>query len=104
MDLKQFDLKSKQMKVSPIDGFIRSIRNDPRICISHIGLFTVLYHQQLEYGGQAPFPIKRDEIMETAKISSTATYFKILNQLADFGYIRYMPTYNRMKCSTVQIL
>lgn len=94
----------EQTKETPIAGFIRSIRHDPRICISHIGLFTVLYHQQLEYGGQAPFPIKRAEIMEAAKISSTATYFKVLNQLAEFGYIRYMPTYNRMKNSRVQIL
>ncbi|WP_194975868.1 hypothetical protein [Aquiflexum lacus] len=104
MDLKQFDWKSKEANINPIDGFIKSIRNDPRICISHIGLFTVLYHQQVEYGGQAPFPINREEIMEASKISSTATYFKILNQLADFGYIRYMPTYNRMKNSTVQII
>ena len=92
-----------EKECSPIGGFIKSIRKDPRICLSHIGLFTVLYHQQLEHGGQGPFPIHRDEIMEAAKISSTATYFKVLNQLAEFGYIIYLPTYNRMKNSTVQI-
>ena len=32
--------------------------------------------------------------MLMAKISSRATYHKCLNDLVDFGYVKYIPTFN----------
>jgi len=79
------------------------IRKDPRICLAHIGVFSVLLHVREEYGGKEPFPIKREELMKSAKISSTATYFKIIRQLHEYGYIYYLPTFNRMGQSRVSL-
>lgn len=91
-----------QMKQA-LEEFMAGIEKDPRICLSHIGVFSVLLHMREEYGGMEPFPIQRDAIMKSAKISSTATYFKIINQLHDYGYICYLPTFNRMAHSRVQL-
>ncbi|MDR7132654.1 hypothetical protein J2X69_005028 [Algoriphagus sp. 4150] len=86
-----------------LEEFMAGIEKDPRICLSHIGVFSVLLHMREEYGGIEPFPIHRDSIMKSAKISSTATYFKIINQLHEYGYIHYLPTFNRMSQSRVKL-
>jgi hypothetical protein len=86
-----------------LEKFMSGIDKDPRICLSHIGLFSVLLHVREEQGGNEPFPIKREELMKAAKISSTATYFKILGQLHEYGYIQYQPTFNRMSQSKVRL-
>lgn len=92
----------EQMKQA-LEKFMAGISKDPRICLSHIGVFSVLLHTREELGGKEPFPIRREEIMKSAKISSTATYFKIIRQLHEYGYIFYQPTFNRMSKSTVGI-
>ncbi|PZX51501.1 hypothetical protein LV84_03658 [Algoriphagus ratkowskyi] len=86
-----------------LEEFMAGIEQDPRICLSHIGVFSVLLHSREEHGGVEPFPIHREQIMKTAKISSTATYFKIIRQLHEYGYIFYQPTFNRMSQSKVGI-
>lgn len=92
----------EQMKKA-LEEFMAGIDQDPRVCLSHIGVFSVLLHMREEYGGIEPFPIRREEIMRAAKISSTATYFKIIRQLHEYGYILYQPTFNRMRCSQVKL-
>lgn len=82
---------------------MNGIDKDPRICLSHIGLFSVLLHLREKHEGKEPFPIKREQLMKSAKISSTATYFKILRQLHEYGYIQYFPTFNRMSQSRVNL-
>ena len=86
-----------------LEEFMAGIEKDPRICLSHIGVFSVLLHLREENSGLEPFPIKREELMKAAKISSTATYFKIIRQLHEYGYIHYLPTFNRMSQSRVRI-
>ncbi|SFB49941.1 hypothetical protein [Algoriphagus aquimarinus] len=86
-----------------LENFMSGIDKDPRISLSHIGVFSVLLHAREEYGGIEPFPIKRKKLMKAAKISSTATYFKIIRQLHEYGYICYLPTFNRMSQSRVAL-
>lgn len=83
--------------------FMKAIRKDPRVCLAHIGVFSVLLNIREEYEGAWTFPINREVIMEAAKISSTATYAKIIRQLHEYGYINYQPTFNKMKQSMVSI-
>ena len=92
----------EQMKKA-LENFMTGINQDPRISLSHIGLFSVLLHLREENQGLEPFPIKREELMRSAKISSTATYFKIIGQLHEYGYIQYFPTFNRMSQSKVKL-
>ncbi|GAA4909955.1 hypothetical protein [Mucilaginibacter defluvii] len=86
----------------PIALFFDAIRKDPRIGLSHIGLFAVLvgYWQQL--GCPEAISAYAHEIMPLAKVSGT-TYHRCLRDLADFGYILYEPSFKRNKPSTVRL-
>ena len=42
--------------------------------------------------------------MEVAKISGLATFHKCIEDLNDFGYIQYLPSYNPATSSQVNVL
>ncbi|RYY44754.1 MAG: hypothetical protein EOO06_17590 [Chitinophagaceae bacterium] len=74
-----------------LSQFYQAILLDSRIGITHISLYVAL-HQLWEWNGfQRSVRIKRNEVMELAKISSSATYHKHLRQLIEYGFITYFP-------------
>ena len=80
-----------------------AIDKDPRISISHIGLFVTflsLWERQKVVG---PVEVFSRDVMTAAKISSTATYQKRIHELDQYGYIRYEPSYYKGKPSKVYI-
>ena len=84
--------------------FFKAISSDPRIGLSHICLYCTLlqfFHLQDETD---PVLIKSDEVMKTSKIAGLATYHRCIRELHDFGYIRYVPSYNHRKKSKVYLL
>lgn len=84
--------------------FYQSIRSDARIGTTHISLYVALY-QMWNWGrGEIPVLIKRKDVMELAKISSSATYHKCLRQLVEYGFIRYFPCSDPAKKSEVYFL
>ncbi len=52
-------------------------------------------------GGSNPITIVRSNVMKAAKISARHTYNKCMNNLQEFGYITYVPSFNQFSCSTV---
>lgn len=72
-------------------AFYGAIVHDARIGIAHISVFMALYHLWRKNGATQPFYTKRAEVMELSKISSSATYHKVIRQLSDYGYIGYFP-------------
>ncbi|RYZ63108.1 MAG: hypothetical protein EOO14_00260 [Chitinophagaceae bacterium] len=71
--------------------FYQAILLDSRIGITHISLYVALYQLWEWKGFQKPLRVKRSEVMELAKISSSATYHKCLRQLIEYGFITYYP-------------
>jgi hypothetical protein len=88
----------------PLSGFFKAVGKDGRITISHIGLYAVLLQCWQENQFQNPVMAFSHEVMNLAKISARATYFKCLNDLNDFGYIRYERSYKRNVRSKVYLL
>lgn len=84
-----------------LDDFFVNIADDPRITTTHISLFLALFHQWSQSSFIYPMEIERDQIMKLSKISGTATYFRCIKGLHDFGYINYMPAGHRYIRSTV---
>lgn len=82
-----------------LSRFLEAIQADPRIGANHISLYTVLLQLGFEQATYSPVLAFRDEIMVKAKILGRATYHKYLNDLNDFGYIQYIPSYNHRKKS-----
>ena len=92
------------MSILHLSVFYQVIRNDNRITTAHISVFMALFERWSKRGFEGPVAFKRQELMESAKISGLATYHKCIRDLEVFGYIRYLPSFNPAKCSQVYIL
>jgi len=91
-------------EVKELTSFYIAIREDNRIGISHISLYMALFQFYNLNQFKNPVNITRAEVMVVAKISGLATYHKCMRDLAEFGYIRYMPSFNPSASSQVHIL
>jgi hypothetical protein len=85
----------------PLSVFFEAIRQDPRISITHIGLFAALLQYWYLNGYENPMHAYAAEIMPLAKISASTTYHRCIRDLHDFGYIGYEPSYKRNKRSKI---
>lgn len=81
-------------------GFFARSARDPRISVTHIGLFTALLRYRQE-AGRDPFPAYSQDIMRLAKLSSRTTYFKVINELHDYGYLRYERSFKPHRASRI---
>jgi hypothetical protein len=70
----------------------------------HISLYTVLCQTWLENGCKNPFNISRRRGMKLARISSLATYHKVIRELAGYKYILYNPSFHPVRGSEVSLL
>jgi len=81
--------------------FFKAISGDPRIGLSHICLYCTLLQFLHIQDGSDPVMIRSDEVMKTSKIAGLATYHRCIRDLHEFGYIRYVPSFNHRKKSKV---
>jgi hypothetical protein len=95
---EKFHSKDQQELVS---DFIENIKDDPRINTAHISLYVSLVNQWYENGRESPLSIFSKEIMPICKISGAATYHRSIRQLHEYGYIKYVPSYNHLLGSLV---
>lgn len=76
----------------PLTKFYEAIEDDARINTSHISVYMALLQVFNLSGGTNPFEITRAVIMKMAKINARSTYNKCLNNLHEFGFIKYFPS------------
>jgi hypothetical protein len=81
-------------QVKELANFYTAIKDDHRIGTTHISLYMALFHFYNLNQFQNPIAITRASVMKVAKIYGLATYHKCLKDLAEFGYIVYVPSYN----------
>ena len=91
-------------QLQPLSDFFNAIAGDPRISITHIGIYAALLQYWKEHGFQNPVHAFSYEIMQIAKISASTTYHKCVKDLNDYGYIRYVPSFKRNQGSKVYLL
>ena len=77
-----------------IARFFLKIKDDNRIGPVHISLFVAIMQLWNDNNFQNPVCVVGKELMRTAKISGSATYYRCINDLNKFGYIRYKPSHN----------
>ncbi len=87
-----------------LSDFFNAIAGDPRISITHIGIYAALLQYRNQMQTDNPVCILSHEVMRIAKISGCATYHKIIKQLSEYGYIKYEPSYKRNQRSKVYFL
>jgi hypothetical protein len=88
--------------LTPLTHFMERIDRDPRIRVVHIALFTVLYQRWLVVGAGPLIFFGRD-LMNSAKISSSATYHRAIRSLDEYGYIKYEPSFSKTEGSKVYL-
>ena len=66
------------------------VDSDARISSSHISVYMALLQKWIEKKID-PLQMHRDDIMRAAKISARQTFNKCMNELHEYGYIRYIP-------------
>lgn len=87
-----------------IVGFYDAISGDQRISTTHISLYMALFRAWLVNGYENPVSLERASIMSDAKISARSTYNKCLRELHEYGYLRYIPSFNSWIRSQVFIV
>lgn len=91
-------------QLKPLSDFFVAIKSDPRISITHIGIYAALLQYWKEHNFHTPMKVYSYEIMRIAKISASTTYHKSVRELSEYGYIKYEPTRKRTQGSKVYIL
>ena len=84
--------------------FFHSIRDDTRISPVHISLFMAIIQFWKDNNYKSPISVFGHELMYLAKISGVATYHKNIQQLEEYGYIRYEPSFDRFVGSLIYII
>ncbi|SEJ69460.1 hypothetical protein SAMN04487995_5985 [Dyadobacter koreensis] len=83
--------------------FFNRIENDPRISTAHIGLYVSLFSLWERQGASGPLEMFSRQIMPAAKISSCATYVRLMHDLDELRYVRYEPCFYKRKASRIRL-
>jgi hypothetical protein len=81
--------------INPLSEFLLAIGKDPRIGPVHIALFTVLFNKWVNEQYPIAIRIVSYQVMPLAKIASKVTFHKTIKELDTYGYLRYVPCFNR---------
>jgi hypothetical protein len=72
--------------------FFDTAADDPRVRAVHISLYLALLNEWQVQAFASPVCIRRDVVMRAAKIKARHTYNTVINELREYGYIRYLPS------------
>lgn len=86
-----------------LQQFLEYATKDCRICKSHISVYLAVFHQWVLRGFPSAVNLYCRDIMPVAKISSKATYHRIIKELHLYGYICYRPSYYGKRASEIKL-
>jgi hypothetical protein len=87
-----------------LNGFFERLAEDERLSSYHISLYIALFQQWNANRFRDQFTISRKEVMQLARIGSANTYARCIKELADWGYVTYLPSSNLHSGSKVSCI
>lgn len=75
-------------------AFFETISEDPRITTAHVSIYLAML-TEFQNEECDMYLVNRTRIMQLAKVNARSTYDKVMNDLANFGYIKYFPAFGR---------
>lgn len=90
--------------IKHLTEFFDRIIKDESINPTHISLYITLFQFWNINRYQNPISITRDEVMRISKICSKATYHKCMRELNEKGFLKYEPSFNPYKGSSVHLI
>ncbi|HEY4110255.1 hypothetical protein [Puia sp.] len=77
------------------------LQTDERLGPVHISVYLVLL--TCSRGKNTWFAIDRSMLMPAARVKGVTTYYRVLRELTEYGYIEYFPTRNCKSRSRVRL-
>lgn len=90
--------------LKPLSDFFLAIENDFRISTTHIAMYMALLYYRADKGFINPIQVFRRDLTPIAKISSLYTYHKCIQELSEYGYIKYEPSFKKTQGSKVYFI
>ena len=90
--------------IKHLGAFFNRVATDDRLYPSHVSMYMSLFQCWNLNRFQNPVSITRAEIMRISKISGNATYHKCMRDLHEYGYVKYIPSYNPLRGSLVYLI
>ena len=87
-----------------LSGFFARVAGEDRLNPTHISLYMGLFQYWNLNRFVNPISISRSDMMAVSKSSSKATYHKVMKDLHELGFIKYVPSYNPFRGSAVTLL
>ncbi|KAF2334561.1 hypothetical protein [Flavobacterium nitrogenifigens] len=87
--------------LKPLSDFFAAIEKDFRISTTHIAIYAALLQLRIGKGFINPVEVFSRDIVSIAKISSTYTYIKCVQDLNDYGYINYVRSFKKTQASKI---
>jgi len=92
------------MEIGSFREYLFMLARDKRLTVWNISvLFAIMQLAKEDIFGTTIF-ISRSKVMRLARIKSAMTYHKCMDQLQEYGYIFYMPSYHPGEGSRVHLL
>lgn len=86
-----------------LQGFLDRGGEDGRIGPAHISLYIAILQYWNQHERPYPLCVFGRELTALAKISM-GTYHRTIHELHEYGYIRYIPSYNHFLGSLIYLL
>lgn len=90
--------------IKHLTGFFEKASHDLNLNPTHISLYVAIFQLWNKSSFKKAIPISREELMRISKIGSNTTYHKCIKELHERNYVRYMPSFNQFKGSTVEVI
>jgi hypothetical protein len=72
-------------------AFFEKAMTDARLGPGHISLYVGIFQQWAAQRFPSSMPVLKEELMKFSKLNGRSTYYKIIRELHEFGYIQYFP-------------
>lgn len=90
--------------IKHLTAFFERVAGDHRLNSTHVSVYISLFQFWNINRFQNPISVSRSEVMRVSKISARATYHKVIKELHSFGYIRYKPSHDPYKGSSIYLI
>jgi hypothetical protein len=84
-------------------GFLEAAADDPKLTPTHLSLYFAIVYFWKRQGSCNPVSVFRNDLMRFSKIAGRSTYQKCMQDLHEYGYIRYIPSFNHYVGSIVHL-
>lgn len=89
--------------IKQLNKVFQNFYGDSRLQGQHISLYMAIFFYWNLYRFPKYLPINRSELMKMAKLGSKSTYHRLIKNLSEWGYIKYLPSKNPHQKSAVKM-